>query len=64
MMKKIIVLLLACGVFHCGFAQQNDDGKSSDYGDLKGGFKQENIFVGGTLDLGFGQGQAYARRHS
>lgn len=33
-------------------AQNNDEG----YDDLKGGFKQENIFVGGSIALGFGSG--------
>ena len=57
MMRKIIVLLLACGVFQHCFAQQNDDNKSSEYGELKGGFKQENIFVGGGASINGGYGQ-------
>ncbi len=56
-MKKIIVLLLGCGLFHSGFAQQNNGANNNDYGELKGGFKQENIFVGGSLNLGLGGGQ-------
>ena len=56
-MKKIIVLIAACGVFHCGFAQQTNDNNRSEYGDLKGGFKQENLFFGGSLNLGLGGGQ-------
>lgn len=56
-MKKIIVLLLACGVFQYGFAQRYNRDTSSSYGEIKGGFKQENIFVGGSLNLGLGGGQ-------
>lgn len=56
-MKKLIVLLLACSVFQYCFAQQNDDKKSNDYGELKGGFRQENVFAGGSFIADFGGGQ-------
>ena len=54
-MKKLFVLLLACGFVHFGFAQQEND--NNQYGELKGGFKQENVFVGGSLNLGLSGGQ-------
>ncbi len=56
-MKKIMFLLIASGFFACGFGQQNRDERTSDYGELKGGFKQENIFLGGGASLGGGFGQ-------
>jgi hypothetical protein len=58
MMKKIYVLL--AGLIFCigSFAQEEGRSRNnSDYGELKGGFKQENIFLGGSLNLGFGSGQ-------
>ena len=61
-MKKIIVLLLALFGFVSLFAQQNNDAKNNDYGELKGGFKQQNIFIGGSLNLGLGGGQLTLRR--
>ena len=57
-MKKIYVLATLMLVGFAGFAQQeNNSSKSSDYGELKGGFKQENIFVGGSFTADFGYGQ-------
>lgn len=56
-MKKAIVLLLVLCVCHSLFAQQRGDDRSGDYGELKGGFKQENIFIGGGASLGGGFGQ-------
>ena len=49
-MKKYLALFIVCSIGYGCFAQQRND----DYGDLKGGFKQENIFAGGSLSLGFG----------
>ena len=57
-MKKIYVLVAALIACISSFSQeQNNDRNNSDYGELEGGFKQENIFVGGSLDAGFGAGQ-------
>ena len=56
-MKKIVVLLLISGFCQQSFAQQSRDNNNADYGELKGGFKQENIFVGGGANLGGGSGQ-------
>ncbi len=56
-MKKIIALLLACVCFSSLFAQQYNDDKNNGYGELKGGFKQQNIFIGGSLNVGLGGGQ-------
>lgn len=54
-MKRIWVLLAGLLLCMGSFAQDNDNG--SEYGELKGGFRQENIFIGGSLNLGFGSGQ-------
>ncbi|TKK65653.1 hypothetical protein FC093_19130 [Ilyomonas limi] len=57
-MKKIYIVAFGLLTAMSAFSQeQNSDRNSSDYGELKGGFKQENIFVGGSLSLGFGSGQ-------
>src|SRR3954467_4637684 len=57
-MKKLYILAAGLLFAIASFSQeQNNDRSSSDYGELKGGFKQENIFVGGSLSLGFGSGQ-------
>lgn len=57
-MKKIYIVALSLLISMSAVAQaQNSDRNSNDYGELKGGFKQENIFVGGSLSLGFGSGQ-------
>lgn len=53
-MKKIWTLLLAVVCVSPLFSQQNNN---TDYGELKGGFKQENIFIGGSINLGLGGGQ-------
>jgi len=57
-MKKLYILVAGMLIAVLGFSQeQNNDRNNSDYGELKGGFKQENIFLGGSLSLGFGSGQ-------
>jgi hypothetical protein len=57
-MKKIYIVAIGLLTAVSAFSQeQNSDRNSSEYGELKGGFKQENIFVGGSLSLGFGSGQ-------
>ncbi len=57
-MKKLYILAAGLLMSLIGFSQeQNNDSNSNDYGELKGGFKQENIFLGGSLSLGFGSGQ-------
>ena len=57
-MKKLYILAVSLVVAVAGFSQeQNNNSNSEDYGELKGGFKQENIFLGGSLNLGFGSGQ-------
>jgi hypothetical protein len=57
-MKKIYVLAACLLLAVASFSQEeNSDLKSGDYGELKGGFKQENIFLGGSLNAGFGSGQ-------
>lgn len=57
-MKKLYILAAGLLIAMAGFSQeQNSDSKNSDYGELKGGFKQENIFLGGSLNLGLGSGQ-------
>ncbi len=57
-MKKLYVLLAGLLLCLSSFSQQeNSDRKSNEYGELKGGFKQENIFVGGSLIANFGYGQ-------
>ncbi len=53
-MKTILFLLIASVSSISLFAQQNN---STGYGELKGGFKQENIFIGGSINLGLGGGQ-------
>src|SRR3954454_1450497 len=58
MMKKLYILTAGMLIAALGFSQeQNNDRNNSDYGEWKGGFKQENIFFGGSLNLGFGSGQ-------
>jgi hypothetical protein len=48
-MKKIIVVLVLLNGFYTSFAQdENDFGEEK-----KGGFKKENLFTGGNLNLGF-----------
>ena len=56
-MKNILVLLFVFACFSPLFAQQSNDDKTNNYGELKGGFKQENIFIGGSVNLGLGGGQ-------
>lgn len=56
-MKKILVVAVSALVCLQGFSQTDDSKKSDDYGELKGGFKQENIFIGGSINAGFGSGQ-------
>ena len=57
-MKKIYIVVIGLLTAMSVFSQeQNSDRSNSDYGELKGGFKQENIFVGGSLSAGFGSGQ-------
>ena len=53
-MKKYLALFIACSIGSCCFAQQENE---SDYGELKGGFKQENIFIGGGASINGGYGQ-------
>jgi hypothetical protein len=48
-MKKIIIVLVLVNVLNVSFAQdKNNSGEEK-----KGGFKKENLFVGGNLNLGF-----------
>jgi len=57
-MKKLYILAAGLLIAMAGFSQeQNSDRNNSDYGELKGGFKQENIFLGGSLNLGLSSGQ-------
>ncbi len=56
-MKKTIVLLLASFSLTYGFSQNNSDNSNDEYGELKGGFRQENIFLGGSLNVGLFSGQ-------
>ncbi len=56
-MKKIWILLFTCGFCAHSFAQRDNEEKNNDYGELKGGFRQENIFIGGGASLGGGFGQ-------
>src|SRR5688572_3582048 len=49
-MKKIFAVLILLGAAHLSMGQ---DEESSD-GERKGGFKKENLFVGGDITLGFG----------
>ena len=53
-MKKIFLLFIVISSVLSVSAQLNDD--TDDYNDLKGGFKQENLFIGGSIALGFGSG--------
>jgi len=50
-MKKISFALAALLLVTAAFAQRNDEEREK-----KGGFKQENIFIGGSLALGYGGG--------
>src|SRR6478672_10036449 len=57
-MKKLYILVAGLFMSLISFSQeQNNSRNSSDYGELKGGFKQENIFIGGSLNAGLGSGQ-------
>ena len=56
-MKKLFLFLVISASSFCAFSQDDNSRKDSDYGELKGGFKQENVFIGGSLNLGFGSGQ-------
>ena len=51
-MKKIVIVLLFVNGFFIAKAQ--DEEKKDD--ERKGGFKKENLFVGGDITLGFGSG--------
>ena len=53
-MKKYLALFIACSIGYSCFAQEE---KNNDYGELKGGFKQENIFLGGGASINGGYGQ-------
>ncbi len=48
-MKKIVIVLALIGSFYA--VQAQDEEKRSD--EKKGGFKKENMFVGGNINLGF-----------
>ena len=50
-MKQFILIILALTSLTATKAQYNDDNY-----DEPGGFKKENIFLGGSLSLGFGSG--------
>lgn len=48
-MKKAIIVLLLLPAFYTSMAQDEGDLKE----EKKGGFKKENLFVGGDITLGF-----------
>jgi len=48
-MKRIIIILLLINGFYISFAQDEKSGSD----EKKGGFKKENLFVGGDITLGF-----------
>ncbi len=56
-MKRLWMLSAALSLYIYSFAQQTEGSNNNDYGDIKGGFKQENIFIGGSLNVGLGSGQ-------
>lgn len=56
-MKKIYLVVISFVIGISAFAQDQNNNTNNNYGDLKGGFKQENIFLGGSLNLGLGGGQ-------
>jgi hypothetical protein len=47
-MKKVVMILCAVSIAFCSIAQ-DDEGSEN-----QGGFKQENIFIGGSIGLGLG----------
>ena len=49
MMKKLVLLLLLSFFFINSYAQDEDEQPAN------GGFKKENIFIGGSINLGFAQ---------
>ncbi len=49
-MKKILTVLILVGAAHLSIAQDEERTE----GEKKGGFKKENLFVGGDITLGFG----------
>ncbi|HMK05039.1 MAG TPA: hypothetical protein VK489_12635 [Ferruginibacter sp.] len=48
-MKKAFIVLVLLNIFYTAFAQEENESS-----ERKGGFKKENLFVGGELALGFG----------
>lgn len=57
-MKKICLSFLWCTLFTLNMsAQTGKENTKETEEEVKGGFKKENLFVGGTVALGFGAGQ-------
>lgn len=52
-MKKILMSIYCCGIL---IISANAQAKEESDEETKGGFKKENLFTGGTVGLGFGQG--------
>ena len=57
-MKKLLLIILASISLTVVKAQYNqyNQNNNDDDSDKKGGFKKENMFLGGSLSLGFGSG--------
>lgn len=53
-MKKVFFLLVLVSHFFISKAQDEERGSTGD--EQRGGFKKENLFVGGDVTLGFGSG--------
>lgn len=51
-MKKLFAVLMLTTVSYFAFSQEKDDGEE----ERKGGFKKENLFTGGNVNLGFSNG--------
>jgi len=51
-MKRILLIASLACTFVSGFAQETEENKE----EKKGGFKKENLFTGGGVNLGFGNG--------
>ncbi|MFT4153241.1 hypothetical protein [Parafilimonas sp.] len=55
-MKKTVLITIALASLTAVKAQYNRYNNDNDYSDNGGGFKKENVFIGGSLSLGFGSG--------
>ena len=54
MIKRTILLTVTCLFSFVLFAQEEKEKVSGDQPERKKGFKKENLFTGGTLNVGFG----------